>query len=588
MYIAALRQNILVVAYWRGAPARYRQLAPGTLQPIPATNSQATWTNNFTTSTGYFDQPTDNLDLQFRKLSETTAREGGLSRGLYSQPRTPTLATIGRFDPLRLRGFSPLSRVPLETYYPPSLVPGDEQTRERLQNRPLLPSQNVGDYEQQPPLLLTNLRSLPPLFSSERFTNVSLRQRRAPISVIRVRVKGVTGPNALTETRIRTAAQLIHDRTGLAVDITAGSSPTPITIRLPGGKFGRPSLTLREGWVQKGASVSYLRALDRKDLAVFALVLVVSAVFLLNGALAAVRARRAELGTLLALGWSRAAIFRAVLGELALVGLCAGAVGTGIAAALVAGLGLSLPLTRTLYVLPIALGLALLGGLLPAWEAARGTPLDALRPPIRARRRGRDVRSLTGLALVNLTRLPLRTALGAAGLALGVAALTILVAIERSFQGTLTGTLLGNAISVQVRSADFVAVGLTIALAAVSAADVLYLNLRERAAEFITLETTGWSAAQLGRLVLLEAAALGLLAALVGATIGITIGGLLLGVPYSPLAIACAHRGRRRARRGRARLARPDRSAAAPPSPARAGGGIGLTPTESRLRGPRC
>jgi putative ABC transport system permease protein len=100
------------------------------------------------------------------------------------------------------------------------------------------------------------------------------------------------------------------------------------------------------------------------------------------------------------------------------------------------------------------------------------------------------------------------------------------------------GTLLGNAISLQVRNADFVAVGLTIALAAISAADVLYLNLRERAAEFVTLETTGWSAAQLGRVVLLEAAALGLAAALAGAAVGIAVGRLLLGVPVGPLALA--------------------------------------------------
>lgn len=56
----------------------------------------------------------------------------------------------------------------------------------------------------------------------------------------------------------------------------------------------------------------------------------------------------------------------------------------------------------------------------------------------------------------------------------------MLVAIERSFGGTLVGTLLGNAVSVQARGPDFVALGLTMALAAVSVADVLYLNLRER------------------------------------------------------------------------------------------------------------
>jgi ABC-type antimicrobial peptide transport system permease subunit len=244
------------------------------------------------------------------------------------------------------------------------------------------------------------------------------------------------------------------------------------------------------------------------------------------------------LGTLLTLGWSRRAVFRAVLGELALIGLVAGAAGTGVAVVLVKGFAVAVPLTRALYVLPIALGLAVIGGLVPAWQATRGTPLDALRPPVRTRRRSRNVRSLSGLAVVNLTRLPLRTALGSAGLAIGVAALTVLVAIERGFQGTLVGTLLGNAVSLQVRGPDFVAIGLTIGLAAVSAADVLYLNLRERAAEFVTLETTGWSPAQLARVVVLEAAALALLAAFAGASIGIVVGGPLLGVPYAPLVLA--------------------------------------------------
>jgi hypothetical protein len=538
-YTAALRRQPWVLGYWRGAAPRYSRLGPTTLEPLPARNPQTTWVNTFTSESGFFDQPTDNLDVQFRRLSETIGRDGGLGNGgPYSEARIPLLRTVGRFDPARLPGFSPLSRVPLETYYPPALEPADARTRALLRGKSLLPSQNVGDYIQQPPLLLTNFSGLRALLSPARFEQISSRQAGAPISVVRVRVARVKGLDRLSQQRIKTVAQLIHNRTGLAVDVTAGSSPTPITIDLPAGRFGRPPLSLTEDWVKKGAAVTYLRALDRKDLALFALVLVVCVIFLLNGALAAVRARRAELGTLLTLGWSRGAVFRAVLGELALVGLIAGAAGAGAAAAFVAGLHLALPLTRALYVLPIALGLFLLGGFVPAWQAMRSSPLDALRPPVRARHRGRGVNSLSALAYVNLTRLPLRTALGAAGLAIGVAALTVLVAIERGFQGTLVGTLLGNAVSLQVRGPDFVAIGLTIALAAVSAADVLYLNLRERAAEFVTLETSGWSLVQLTRVVVLEAAALALLAAVAGAVIGIAVGGPLLGVPYAPLLLA--------------------------------------------------
>ena len=58
--------------------------------------------------------------------------------------------------------------------------------------------------------------------------------------MIRVRVAGVTGPNAVSLERIREVAQQIELRTHLDVDIVAGSSPTPTTIDLPAGKFGQP------------------------------------------------------------------------------------------------------------------------------------------------------------------------------------------------------------------------------------------------------------------------------------------------------------------------------------------------------------
>ena len=72
-----------------------------------------------------------------------------------------------------------------------------------------------------------------------------------------MRVEGVKGPDPLSLERIKVVAQKIHDQTGLDVDITAGSSPHPVLVELPAGKFGRPELLLREGWSKKGVSVSF-------------------------------------------------------------------------------------------------------------------------------------------------------------------------------------------------------------------------------------------------------------------------------------------------------------------------------------------
>ena len=129
---------------------------------------------------------------------------------------------------------------------------------------------------------------------------------------------------------------------------------------------------------------------------------------------------------------------------------------------------------------------------------------------------------------------------GAAGLTIGIGALTVLLAIERSYHGTLVGTLLGDALALQVRGADLAAIGLTIGLAAFSVADVLYVNLRERAAEIVTLRTSGWSERQLGLLVALEAGVLGLVGSLAGATLGVVLTALLLSVSVGSLVVAAA------------------------------------------------
>ncbi len=523
----------IVHAYWRGAPVHYRRLPDGSLEPLSVKNGAAAWRDQWAGNglAGYLPQPTDNRDVQFRKISGTLASLGTINN---SELSVPVLRVVGLFDPNRLRGFSPLSRVPLETYYPPIMEPGDAESRKLLHGQRLLPSQNIGDYEQQPPLLLTNLHGLQPLLSAARFTGISPRQQHAPISEIRVRVNGVTGTDPLSQLRIRTVAQQIHAETGLQVDVTAGSSPHPIDITLPPGKFGRPKLLLQEGWSKKGATISYIKALDRKDLALFALVLVVCCFFLANSALATVRARRAEIGTLRTLGWPGRAIFTAILGELLVVAAAAGLAGTGIAALLVWRFALHVPLSRVFYVLPLAIVLALIAGVGPAWEATRGEPLDVVRPPVVPGRRGHAYGFLR-LALLNLRRLPLRTAIAAGGLALGVAALTILIGIERAFHGALLATLLGNAVSIQVRRPDLVAAGITIALAALAVADVLYLNLRERAPELATLRATGWRDRHVVRLILLEGIGLGLLGSAVGLGVGLLVGTELLPVPVQPL-----------------------------------------------------
>lgn len=525
--------------YWTVGPVRYREVGRDTLAPRTTTNPISVWANGLFFSTGgYMPAPPDERDLQFRRLYEHSG--SNFFTRTTNTYRSAGFRVVGRFDPDKLRGFSPLSRVPLETYYPPLLEPRGADAVTLLHGRALGPSQNLGGYIQQPPLLLTTIRSLAPFLNTSNYTNV--RDAHAPISAIRVRVAGVTGPDALSLARIRAVAVAIHDDTGLDVDITAGSSPHAVTIEMPAGRFGRPALTLSEGWSKKGVSTSFLKALDRQDLALFVLMLAVCALFIANGANATVRTRRSEIGILLTLGWRRRDIFAAVAGELLLVGVAAGTVGAGVAGLVVVAGGLDAEWSTVVLAIPAAIGLAVVGGFVPAWRAARSTPLAAVLPVVAGARRSGRVRRVSVLAATNLLRAPMRLAAGSLTLLLSVGSLTLLVGISRSFQGSLVGTVLGRAISLRVDVFDYVSVGVMAVLAAFGIADIVYLNIRERASELMTLRIVGWEDANLTWLVSLEALGLGVIGGLAGSLVGLVLG-IALGLPVGVLAITAAIAG---------------------------------------------
>lgn len=519
------------VQYWDAGPVTYQPSGEGHLAPVPQRNPRSTWAE---ARVGYL-APPDNADVGFRKLTVHVG-SNNITGNVYD---SPVLRAVGVFDPDRIRGFSRLSQVLLTTYYPPAVAPGDERSAELLGGRALLPDNNLAGYVQQPPLLLTNLRSLSAFRDPNAYSNVDFEE--GPISVVRVRVAGVSGPDPLSQERVRVVAERIARVTGLEVDVTIGSSPQPQLIDLPAGEYGRPALTLEEGWSRKGVTVALLSAIDRKSLALFGLVLLVCVLFLLNATTAAVRARRAELGVLACLGWPRRRIFALLEAELLATGLLAGLVGTGIAATAVTALDLRTNWQQLALITPVATLLAALAGIPPAWRAGQATPMEAIRPATRApRRRATKVGSVSGLALVGITRWPGRTALGAAALFIGVAALAVLIAVQTGFHGQVTGTLLGDAIAVEVRGVDYAAAALTVALGAFAVADIAYLNISERVEEIGTMRASGWAESHLRRLFATEALATAALGATLGAATGLTLVAILLPIALQPVLLAAA------------------------------------------------
>jgi putative ABC transport system permease protein len=518
--------------YWSVGPVSYRRAAAGALQPLKVSNPAATWYTG-----GAPDVSMDDADYQYRKVSghapPSNEYVAGSRPGAVANP-----LLVGIFDPARIRSFDVLSEVPLGAYEPMVAAPANAPSRAALHGSDLLPNQNLGGYVSQPINMITTLSALPALQNESYYGNGI--PAADPISVIRVRVAGVTGPNPLSLERIREAAQQIAVRTGLTVDIVAGSSPHPTLVDLPAGRFGRPPLALSEEWVKKGVAVAILTAVDQESVALFTLILVVCVLFVANSAAAAVRGRRRELGVLACLGWTRPRLFAVVLAELAAIGLAAGIVGAAAALPTSAALGLRAAPGRALLALPVAVAVAVVAGSVPAWLAARAQPIASVRPPTAAVGSGLRPGGVTGLAVLNAARTPGRTLAGALSLAVGVAALTLLAAVTAAFRGVVVGSLLGNAVAVQVRGVDYVAVAATLALGVLAVADVVFLNIRERAAELATIRSFGWPEPALTRLVLTEGAVIGTAGSLAGAAAGLAAAGQFAGQLPARLYLAAA------------------------------------------------
>jgi hypothetical protein len=510
------RYHPVVTVYWAISPTTYTRGEDGTLRPRAVANPAAVWQSD--ADAGYVPAPLAADDRQFRRLFPSVGAAQAQSGSVF-----PALRAVGRFDPGRLPSADQLVDAALGTGVSQGLEPADARSRALLGDRPLLPNANIAGYQTQAPLLLTNLASLR-AFSAPNFTR---SHGSAPISAIRVRVAGVRGIDAASRERVRQAAQRIAATTRLDVDLTIGSSVSRQRVDLPAGRHGRPALALAEAWVRKGVALTVLRAIDRKSVALFALILAVCLLFVANASAAAVAARRTELGILACVGWAPSGLFALVLGEVALIGVAAGLLGAAVALVAAGALHVHASLSRALLAVPTAVLVAMLAAAVPGRRAARAHPASALQPPVIAPRHTRSPNSIGGLALVNVLRVPARSAVAVAGLAIGVAALTTLLALTLAFRGAVVGSVLGDTVAINVRTVDYIAVAITVGLAAVGVADVLYLNVRERAAELALLRATGWSPAQLARLIAAEGSILGALGSVLGALVGLGLSALL-------------------------------------------------------------
>ena len=262
--------------------------------------------------------------------------------------------------------------------------------------------------------------------------------------------------------------------------------------------------------MRKGAALAVLNAVDAKSLVLFVLCSWSACCFLPTARTRACARDERNWGCWRVSAGAGPHSSDSVLGELALVGLATGVVGAALA---------------EILALVAAPGSAVVARVAGRPDRAWRSPASpALRPHMR---RPAAVPSMPctrfraagppspGSARVAGSHVriscadPARLVSGALGLFIGVAAFAVLLAVQLAFQGQVVGTALGNLVSVQVRSVDLIAAVLALLLGAFSVADVLAVNLRDRAGEQAVLAATGWRPATLFRLAFTEGMVVG-------------------------------------------------------------------------------
>lgn len=232
----------LLTQYWSVGRPTFTTGSTGSLLARPVSNDL---TKLWVDPSDFSVAPVGSDDTQFRSLTlhrqiaDARSGIGGL----------PSLTRVGDFDPSKLTNLNDATAQILAGWDTVPTTGADAASKAALGDRPVPPSSNMGALVSPPPLMVTTIGAMNPVVGGDWQPS---GQSATPITAVRVRVKDVTGVDPASRARVRLAAQRIQEATGLAVDVTVGSSATTKTISEPAGKFGRPALLLHQPWVRRG------------------------------------------------------------------------------------------------------------------------------------------------------------------------------------------------------------------------------------------------------------------------------------------------------------------------------------------------
>jgi len=442
-------------------------------------------------------------------------RESGEGGGIGGSTR---FLVQGVYDIESIPAPEDVSRVPLETYYPPRVLLKFDESGEPTLPITLGPTFNTSGYITSPPLALTTIQTSRWLgFNTE-----------APISAIRIRISGIDAFTPEAQSKVEAITAEIIERTNLNVDITVGSSPKSILVHLDASDPAPQIGYVEEGWLKMGVNYGLAQEIKRVNALLFLAMFTVSGLYILNTSLISALGRQQEFALLKALGWRDGAVFAQVITEGMVTGVIAGALGLLLAVGLASLLSLEMPIGRAALILPISVSLCLLGSLFPAYIASKTSPQAMLaKGEVSAKSLlAFQLLTLLSVSLLQSLRRKSRTYLSLLTTCVSTFLVSIFIGGIVHSRSYLAGTLLGEHILLHIGNFQLAIAGISFLMAGIAIADTLLISVVERKSEIGTLKAVGWHNKYVALLFLGE----GLLLGSVGGFVGVLLGGAAIAV----------------------------------------------------------
>lgn len=427
---------------------------------------------------------------------------------------------LGFFDPNKLTiTKDPLAELPLETYRPAhARLVLDEDGNPVNPVVTLKPTDNPIGLLTNPPAILTTLDAAATIAGP------------TPISAIRVKVAGVGHFSEENKMKVEQVAKEIERVTGLATNVTFGSSPQTVLLEVP-ASGNQPALGwVEQIWIKLGESFAIFREVKMGFSGIILCIVITAVIYVFIHNLLALQERKREFAILLAIGWPLGKLKIMLLLESLIIGSFAALIAWGIQGLVslfgkapvswlrLAGVGIAVFL---IYVLGTIFSTFWLRNIKP-YEAAQQGEIAA-SPHRLVKGMG-----IFTLALHHLSGKWKRHFLSAVAMTVPTTLLFFFMFVTIRLEGMLYTTWLGQYVLMEVGYVHYFAIVVAFLVSIFISTEIMWQNVVERKEEILTLKALGWKNRSIRSLLLTE----GMLFGLVSGLIGIFMGGSLIWLVY--------------------------------------------------------